>query len=206
MWAPWVVLTVFLVVLAFTHWFLQPPRPAEMGRLFVGTLTLLCSLLMTVMVTLLTPLSLPTDIQQQTIYTVVSKPVRRIELIWGRMLGFMAIVTVLVLVFGGISLFYLWRTVGGTIRATDELAAKEARAGRPTQANHLREQAEQLRTRMAAASADQGVADLPRLARQLPPARDRRRPGAVDARAEEPHRGGHRRHRDLELRACPRPV
>ena len=96
MWAPWVVITVFLVILAFTHWFLQPPRPAEMGRLFVGTLTLLCSLLLTVMVTILTPLSLPQDIQNQTIYTVVSKPVRRIELIWGRMLGFMAIVTVLV--------------------------------------------------------------------------------------------------------------
>ena len=45
---------VFCVVLAFTHWFLQPPRPAEMGRLFVGTLTLLCSLLLTVMVTILT--------------------------------------------------------------------------------------------------------------------------------------------------------
>ena len=41
MWAPWVVITVFLLVLAFTHWFLQPPRPAEMGRLYVGTLTLL---------------------------------------------------------------------------------------------------------------------------------------------------------------------
>ena len=96
MWAPWVVLIVFGLVLAFTHWFLQPPRAAEMGRLFVGTLTLLCSLLLTVMVTILTPLSLPTDIQQQTIYTVVSKPVRRLELIWGRMLGYMALVTVLV--------------------------------------------------------------------------------------------------------------
>ena len=120
MWAPWVVVTVFFVVLAFTHWFLQPPRPAEMGRLYVGTLTLLCSLLLTVMVTILTPLSLPQDIQNQTIYTVVSKPVRRIELIWGRMLGFMAIVTVLILVFGAISLFYLKRTVGGTITATEE--------------------------------------------------------------------------------------
>jgi len=87
MWAPWVVISVFLLVLAFTHWFLQPPRPAEMGRLYVGTLTLLCSVLLTVMVTILTPLSLPTDIQQQTIYTVVSKPVRRLELVWGRMIG-----------------------------------------------------------------------------------------------------------------------
>ena len=120
MWAPWVVITVFLLVLAFTHWFLQPPRPAEMGRLYVGTLSLLCSVLLTVMVTILTPLSLPTDIQQQTIYTVVSKPVRRLELIWGRMIGYMALVTVLVLVFGGISLLYLWRTVGATIDQTTE--------------------------------------------------------------------------------------
>ena len=116
MWAPWVVITVFLLVLAFTHWFLQPPRAAEMGRLYVGTLSLLCSVLLTVMVTILTPLSLPTDIQQQTIYTVVSKPVRRLELIWGRMIGYMALVTVLVAVFGGISLFYLWRTVGSDDR------------------------------------------------------------------------------------------
>ncbi len=150
MWAPWVVITVFLVILAFTHWFLQPPRPAEMGRLFVGSLTLLCSLLLTVMVTILTPLSLPQDIQNQTIYTVVSKPVRRIELIWGRMIGFMAIVTVLVLVFGAISLLYLSRTVGGAITATEELAKKEADRDNPVKANQLREQAEQLRTRMKA--------------------------------------------------------
>jgi hypothetical protein len=150
MWAPWVVLTVFLVVLAFTHWFLTPPRPAEMGRLFVGTLALLCSLLLTAMVTILSPLSLPTDIQMQTIYTVVSKPVRRIELIWGRMLGFMAIVTVLVLAFGGISLAYLWRTVNGTIEATVAAADKARKEGRITEANQLEEQAEQIRTRMAA--------------------------------------------------------
>ena len=150
MWAPYVVVTVFLVILAFTHWFLQPPRAAEMGRLFVGTLTLLSSLLLTVMITLLTPLSLPQDIQNQTIYTIVSKPVRRIELIWGRMFGFMAIVTVLVVVFGGISLLYLSRTVGGTIAATELAAVKADKENKIPEARQLREQAQQLRTRMAA--------------------------------------------------------
>ncbi len=150
MWAPWVVLSVFLLVLAFTHWFLQPPRPAEMGRLYVGTLTLLCSVLLTVMVTILTPLSLPTDIQQQTIYTVVSKPVRRLELIWGRMMGYMAIVTILIAVFGLISLGYLWRTVGFTIREIDAAAAKAEKENRLTEAKLLREQADQRRTRMQA--------------------------------------------------------
>ena len=103
------------------------------------------------MVTLLTPLSLPQDIQTQTIYTVVSKPVRRIELIWGRMLGFMTIVTVLVLVFGAISLIYLRRTVGGDDRG-DRAArrSKAAEQGRVAEYTLLREQAEQLRTRMSA--------------------------------------------------------
>ncbi len=150
MWAPWVVLTVFLLVLAFTHWFLQPPRAAEMGRLYVSALTLLCSFLLTAMVTILTPLSLPTDIQQQTIYTVVSKPVRRLELVWGRMIGYMALVTVLLVVFGGISLAYLWRTVGGTQKATRAAYEKAIKEGRLTEAKQFREQAEQLYTRMTA--------------------------------------------------------
>lgn len=150
MWAPWVVLIVFGMVLAFTHWFLQPPRAAEMGRLYVGTLLLLCSLLLTAMVTILTPISLPTDIQQQTIYTVVTKPVRRLEVIWGRMLGYMALVTVLVALFGGISLTYLWRTVMGEITRIEALAEKATTDGREREANQLAEQASQLRSRMAA--------------------------------------------------------
>jgi hypothetical protein len=150
MWAPWVVVIVFGLVLAFTHWFLQPPRPAEMSRLFVGTLTLLCSLLLTAMVTILTPISLPTDIQQQTIYTVVTKPVRRLEVVWGRMIGYMALVTVLVAVFGVVSLIYLWRTVGLTIDATEKAAVKAQEDGRDRDYVQLKEQADQLRSRLQA--------------------------------------------------------
>jgi hypothetical protein len=150
MWAPWVVIAVFLLVLAFTHWFLQPPRPAEMGRIYVSTLILLCSVLLTFMVTILTPLSLPTDIQQQTIYTVVSKPVRRLELVWGRMIGYMALVTVLMLLFGAISLLYLRRTVGITIAKTDEAALKAKKEGKTTDFKLLKEQGDQLRARMSA--------------------------------------------------------
>ena len=151
MWAPWVVIVLFAVILAFTHWFLpaSQQRPAELGRIYVGTLTLLCMLLLTVMVTVLAPLSLPQDIQMQTIYTVVSKPVRRIELILGRILGYMAIVTALTLVFGVISLVYLDRNIGRTI--TDiEAQAKRVQETDPDRARVLEEQADQLRTRMSA--------------------------------------------------------
>ncbi len=139
MWASWVVITIFLLVLAFTHWFLQPPRAAELGRLYVGTLILLCSLLLTTMVTILTPLSIPTDIQQQTIFTVVSKPVRRLELIWGRMIGYMAIVSVLVVLFYFISLGYIRRTVGLTIDATYAAAQKAKDENRVDAAKQLLE-------------------------------------------------------------------
>ena len=149
MWAPYVVTAVFLVVLAFTHWFLQPPRPAEMSRLFVGTLTLLCSLLITLMIIFLSPLSLPTDIQQQTIYTIVSKPVSRLEMIWGRILGYMTLVTLIIALFGGISYIYLIRQVNSTIRLT-AAEAESIRSGNPLRATQLDEQAEQLTARMSA--------------------------------------------------------
>lgn len=151
MWAPWVVIVLFAVILAFTHWFLpaSQQRPAELGRIYVGTLTLLCMLLLTVMVTVLAPLSLPQDIQMQTIYTVVSKPVRRLELILGRIVGYMTIVTLLTLVFGGISLLYLDRNIGRTI---DSIVNKSAQLEEtdPDQARVLSEQADQMRTRMSA--------------------------------------------------------
>jgi hypothetical protein len=153
MWAPYVVITVFLVILAFTDWFLYPEqdRAAELGRLYVGTLALLCSLLLTVMVAILTPLSLPHDIQNQTIYTVVSKPVRRIELVWGRILGFMFIVTVLLGVFGSICLLYLWRTVGGAIAKTEaEARVLAEKKIRPERLRQLEEEADQLKNRMQA--------------------------------------------------------
>ena len=151
MWAPWVVIVLFAVILAFTHWFLpaSQQRPAELGRIYVGTLTLLCMLLLTVMVTVLAPLSLPQDIQMQTIYTVVSKPVRRLELILGRIIGYMAIVTVLTLIFGGISLLYLSRNIGGTINEIEAQAA-QIQGTDPDRARVLSEQADQLRTRMSA--------------------------------------------------------
>jgi hypothetical protein len=98
----------------------------------------------------LTPLSLPTDIQQQTIYTVVSKPVRRLELIWGRLFGYMFLVSVLVAVFGAISLIYLNFTVKRTIRRTEALAIKAQKEGRINDFKILVEQAEQLRSRMQA--------------------------------------------------------
>ena len=72
------------------------------------------------------PISIPNDIRQQTIYTIVSKPVRRLELIWGRIFGYMGLVTVLLLLFGGISLLYYHRQVTAAIREQVEIRIKYA--------------------------------------------------------------------------------
>lgn len=150
MWAPWVVIVLFAVVLAFTSWFLQPAREAELSRLYVGTLMLLSSILLTFTIVILAPISLPNDIRQQTIFTIVSKPTRRLELVWGRIVGFMALVTVLILVFASISLVYFSRMVGAAI--TDQVAVAERyeAENKPELAQQAREQAAQLRTRMSA--------------------------------------------------------
>jgi hypothetical protein len=151
MWAPWVVVVVFAVILAFTSWFLDPgQRAAELGRLYVGTLMLLSSLLLTLLVVILAPISLPNDVRQQTIYTVVSKPVRRLELIWGRMAGYMGLVTVLLLFFGGVSLIYYNRMVGAAIREADNRYRQAVKENKREFAQQFREQAEQLRTRRKA--------------------------------------------------------
>ncbi len=150
MWAPWVVLAMFVVILAFTSWFLRDQRTAELAKVYVGTLSVVISLLLTLMILILAPISIPNDIQQQTIYTVVSKPVRRLEMIWGRLLGYMVLVTAVVLVFGGISMFYLYRVVYSQIGATRVKAQAALSAGRIEEARRLDEQASQLRARMSA--------------------------------------------------------
>lgn len=150
--APWVVISIFLVIGAFTHWFLQPPedqRAAELSRLYVSASIMLMTMLLLSMTTLTVPVILPRDIENQTIYTVVTKPVRRLELIWGRMLGVLALVTILIALFGGVGLIYLDRTVKNAVaQAKDEASKVEKNA--PLMAKQKLEEAKQLESRMTA--------------------------------------------------------
>ncbi len=117
--------------------------------MFVGTLTLLTSLLVILMVGIISPIGMPHDIQTQTIYTVVSKPVRRLELIWGRLIGYMVLVTVLLAIFGGASLLYLKRTISSQIDVL-KAQAKEYAVSKPDFAKLKAAEADQLETRMSA--------------------------------------------------------
>lgn len=119
---------VFVVLLLFAGWFLNPGKtdPAELYLNFVLTST---SYLILLLALLLSAFSLPTDIQNRTIYTIVTKPVRPSEVVLGRTLGFSAIGTALLFFMGIGSYFFVSRTLNHTHELTeDDLAPIEASA------------------------------------------------------------------------------
>lgn len=113
-----VVFAVFLLLLLFAGWFLNPgsDQPARLYLQFVLTAT---SYLVLLLAWILSALSLPADIKDKTLHTIVTKPVRQTEIVLGRILGFTAICTTLLAGMGAISYVF---TVRG-LQHTHELTA-----------------------------------------------------------------------------------
>ena len=70
--------------------------------------------LVLLMALFLSAFSLPADIKNRTIYTVVTKPVRPGEIVLGRILGFTAIGTLLLVVMGLVSYVFVVRVLDHT--------------------------------------------------------------------------------------------
>ncbi|MEX2113613.1 MAG: ABC transporter permease [Pirellulales bacterium] len=104
---------VFVLILLFAGWFLdtQSTDPASLYLSFVLTATTYLVLLMALF---LSAFSLPTDIKNHTIYTIVTKPVRPGEIVLGRILGFAAMGTVLLALMGLISYVFVIRVLNHT--------------------------------------------------------------------------------------------
>ncbi len=99
---------VFLLILLFAGWFLdtQSHDPATLYVSFVLTATTYLVLLMALF---LSVFSLPADVKNKTIYTIVTKPVRPGEIVLGRILGFSLIGTLMLAVMGVSSYFFVVR-------------------------------------------------------------------------------------------------
>ncbi len=109
---------VFILILLFAGWFLDPGsnQPARLYLSFVLTAT---SYLVLLLVLFLSVFSLPADIRDRTLHTVVTKPVRASEIVLGRMLGFTAIGTGLLLIMGTISYVFVIRGLSHTHEVTE---------------------------------------------------------------------------------------
>lgn len=101
-----VTFAIFASALLIGGWFLDvsSDRPNEIYLSVVLFGTQLLVLLVAVMISCF---SLPQDIRNRTIYTVVTKPVRAFEIVLGRILGFGAMCTLLLAAMGIISYFFV---------------------------------------------------------------------------------------------------
>jgi hypothetical protein len=108
-----VVFAIFILVLLYAGWFLDPKstNPALLYLSFVLTAT---SYLVLVMALFLSTLSLPADIKNRTLHTIVTKPVRMSEIVLGRIFGFMVIGTFLLVFMGVISYVFVVRGLAHT--------------------------------------------------------------------------------------------
>lgn len=104
------VFILFLIPFLFAGWYLPNQEEGQLLFLVAFVNTAMTWLLLP-MVLFIVAMNLPNDLKNRTIQTIVTKPVRRLELVLGRVLGFMGIFTLVLAVMGGVSLIYLWRQI-----------------------------------------------------------------------------------------------
>ena len=108
-----VIFAIFVVLLLFGGWFLdvENDHPARLYLTFVLSST---SYLIIALAMFLSAFSLPNDFKNRTIYTITTKPVRSHEIFMGRVIGFAAVGTILLLMMGTISYMFVWRGLDHT--------------------------------------------------------------------------------------------
>lgn len=117
------VMAVFILILLFAGWFLDP-RADNPARLYLSFVLSTSNLLVLFMSIFLATLSLPNDMKSRTIYTVVTKPVRASEIVLGRVIGFSAVGSALLLVMGLLSYVFVTRGLTHS-HAVDPESVKE---------------------------------------------------------------------------------
>ncbi len=102
--------TALLLVFLFASWFV-PSKAEDQVRTYVSVVFFVMTALLLFTATILAAFSIPADIKQQTIHTIVTKPVERFEIVLGRFLGFLALMTVVLIIMTAVSLLYVLRGV-----------------------------------------------------------------------------------------------
>lgn len=104
------VVAVFIVGLLFAGWFLDPNADYP-ARLYIETVLTGTSWMVLLLGLFLSCFSLPADIKNKTVQTIVTKPVRSTEIVLGRIFGFSAVGTVLLVIMGLLSYAFVVRGV-----------------------------------------------------------------------------------------------
>jgi hypothetical protein len=100
------VFSILILVFLFASWFI-PYKPESQISNYVYLVDWVMSVLLLFSAVLLASFSIPNDIKQQTIHTILTKPVERFEIVLGRFLGYAALLSLVLVVMTGVSLLYL---------------------------------------------------------------------------------------------------
>ena len=123
-----VVFVVFVVLILFAALFIKKDslHPGQLYIQVVLNFTIYLSMLFALV---LSALSLPADIRDRTLHTVVTKPVRKIEIVLGRVLGFIFVGTILLGGIGLISYGFTVRSLNHTHQLTADMLHAESLPG-----------------------------------------------------------------------------
>jgi ABC-2 family transporter protein len=96
---PWVFLLMLLVFLFPARWFFaKQVKPEDDLKTTISVISIAMTVTFILPALLLSAFSIPTDVKNQTVHTIVTKPVERFEIVLGRFLGYVALITIALVV------------------------------------------------------------------------------------------------------------
>ena len=125
----WVFLAILILYLFPARWFFQE-KPEDEIKSIVGVTTRGMNVLLISVGMLLAAFSIPTDIKNLTIHTIVTKPVERFEIVLGRFFGYLGLVTAALLLMTGFGLVLINAGNVSSEAADESMKARVALYGR----------------------------------------------------------------------------
>src|SRR5687768_10010727 len=118
---------VFVILLLFAGMFLDV-KNSNPARVYLSFVLHSTNYLVLLMALFLSTFSIPNDIKNRTIYTVVTKPIRASEIVLGRILGFAAVGTAMLVAMGLLSYVFVWRGLSHSHQIQVESVVEEKAA------------------------------------------------------------------------------
>jgi hypothetical protein len=124
----YVLFGLLIFVCLFARWFISS-KPEDQTRTYVQMVYLAMTPQLLFVAAAIAAFSIPNDIRQQTIHTILTKPVERFEVVLGRFFGYGALMTVALGIMTGLSLLFVLRSVDArdakeSFKARDPIYAK----------------------------------------------------------------------------------
>ncbi len=124
----WVFPILCLLFLFPPSWFITIQKE-DVASIDIKTAYWIMMVLLWFTFALLAAFGLPTDMQRQTVHTVVTKPVERFEIVLGRLLGYTLLMTMILAVMTGSSLIYIVASGIDPEAAQESFKARQAKYG-----------------------------------------------------------------------------